>query len=217
MLKAFCSWSGGKESALSLYRAKKEGISIKYLLNMITEDGKHSRSHGLSKGLLKQQAENIGIPILQPCSSWQTYESEFKKAVGQLKMEGIEIGIFGDIDMEEHRVWVERVGSECGIKPILPLWDSRRDKLLKEFIESEFSAIVVSVNTSFLGKEWLGRCVDNKFISDLKGIANVDICGEKGEYHTFVYNGPIFKKPMEIIIRGEILKDNYWFLEIEGK
>lgn len=205
-VKAFCSWSGGKESMLSLYKVQKEGIEVKYLLNMLREDGKYSRSHGLSSKILQMQAENIGIPIIQSKCSWETYEHLFKNAVSQLKEDGVTTGIFGDIDIEEHRSWVERVCKEIGIEPILPLWGSERGDLLREFIGSGFKAIVVAVDASFMGKEWLGRDINNKFVNDLKTMGNIDLCGEKGEYHTFVYDGPIFKKPVEIIHMGEEFK-----------
>ncbi len=216
-VKAFCSWSGGKESMLSLYKVQKEGIEVKYLLNMLREDGKYSRSHGLSSKILQMQAENIGIPIIQSKCSWETYEDIFKNAVSQLKEDGVTAGIFGDIDVEEHRSWVERVCKEIGLEPILPLWGSERGDLLREFIGSGFKAIVVVVDASFMGKEWLGRDINNKFVNDLRAMGNIDLCGEKGEYHTFVYDGPIFKKPAEIIHMGEEFKDNHWFLKIEER
>ena len=189
-MKVFCCWSGGKESAFALYRARNQGIDISYLLNMVSEDGRHCRSHGVSSDLLKKQAESIGIPLVQVKSSWQNYEKEFKKAVSG--MDGIEAGIFGDIDIQEHRDWVERVCKDLEIKPILPLWNEDREGLLRQFINSGFSAVVVSSKIDSL----IGRSIDEKFIKDLKTMDNIDLCGERGEYHTFVFNGPIFKKPV---------------------
>jgi len=225
-MKVFCCFSGGKESCLSLYKAMQiENIKVKYLLNMINEDGKYSRSHGISSNLLKEQASAIGIPIVQRKTTWENYEEKFKKVVSKFKEESnIEIGIFGDIDLQEHRDWIERVCQELKIKPILPLWtppthhpNIEREKLLKEFIKLGFKAIVVSTRANLLGKEWLGRQIDYKFIQDLKNLSNIDLCGEKGEYHTYVFDGPIFKKPVEFITGKTILKDKHWFLEIKKK
>lgn len=191
-MRAFCCWSGGKESALSLYKAKQEGMDVSYLLNMVSEDGKHCRSHGVSSDLLKKQAGCIGIPIIQSRSSWQDYERKFKEAVSNL--DGIEAGIFGDIDLQEHKDWVEGVCKDLGIKSILPLWNENRENLLRQFIKLGFEAVVVASKLDSL----IGRIVDEKFIKDLKTMNNIDLCGEKGEYHTFVFKGPIFKKPVEI-------------------
>ncbi|MFH1823744.1 MAG: diphthine--ammonia ligase [Candidatus Firestonebacteria bacterium] len=215
-MKTFCCWSGGKESALSLYRTiKNKNMKIDCLLNMISEDGKRSRTHGIKSTLLKLQSDIIGIPIIQRKTEWKTYEQEFKKTVSKLKTKGMITGIFGDIDLQEHRDWVERVCKELNIEPILPLWKEKRKKLLKEFIDVGFKAIVVATNSNFLGKKWLGRQIDNNLIKELASLKNIDMCGEKGEYHTFVYDGPIFKKPMKFITGKKILKDNHWFLEIE--
>ncbi|WP_353684572.1 diphthine--ammonia ligase [Thermodesulfovibrio sp. 3907-1M] len=214
ILRAFVSWSGGKDSSLACHRAMKNGIDVVYLVNMLSEQGDFSRSHGLSSQLIKAQAEAIGIPVIQRKTTWESYEEEFKKTLLQLKKQGIDAGVFGDIDLEEHREWVERVCGKTGIKAILPLWNEEREKLLKEFIKSGFKAIVCSTNSSFLGSEWLGREIDFDFIKNLKALENVDLCGEKGEYHTFVYDGPIFKSPIRFSFGKKIRKDKNLFLEI---
>ena len=122
-MKAFVSWSGGKETSLSCYKVmQNQDVKVAYLLNMTSEDGKYSRSHGIGSDLLRAQSEAIEIPIVQRKTSWKTYEEEFKRAVSDLEKDGIEAGVFGDIDLQEHRDWVERVCREIGIKPILPLW-----------------------------------------------------------------------------------------------
>jgi len=172
-MKAFISWSGGKESCLSCYEAmQSKDIEVSYLLNMISEDGRRSRSHGISVGLLRLQSEAMGIPILQIRSSWEDYEKRFKRAVLELKEKGIEAGIFGDIDLEQHRAWVERVCKEMGIKAILPLWGREREDILKEFINLGFEAIVVA--TSF-DKNWLGRKIDKKFLQELETLEEIDL------------------------------------------
>jgi len=213
-MKAFVSWSGGKETSLACYRAMQKGFEIRCLLNMVSEDGEYSRSHGIGADLLRAQAEAIGSPIVQRKTTWNTYEEEFKKAALDLKKEGIEAGVFGDIDVQEHRDWVERVCNEVGINALLPLWKGERVELLKEFIQTGFKAIIVATNSDFLGKEWLGREINGEFIEGLKAIGDVDLCGERGEYHTFVYDGPIFKKSVEFIIGKKVLKDKHWFLEL---
>jgi uncharacterized protein (TIGR00290 family) len=214
ILKAFVSWSGGKDSALACFRAIKKGIKVLYLVNMLGETGKYSRSHGLTAELLKAQASAIGIPIIQKGTNWGNYEEEFKKTISELKKQGITAGVFGDIDVQEHRDWVERVCGEVGIKPILPLWKEEREPLMKELINSGFKAILCSTNASFLGSEWLGREIGFDFLRDLKALGNIDLCGENGEYHTFVYDGPIFKNPVKFSVGKWIQRDKKYFLEV---
>ncbi len=214
-MKAFVSWSGGKETSLACYRAiQDQGNKVVYLLNMVSEDGKHSRSHGLDPRLLRAQAHALGIPIIQKKTTWESYERVFKKTVSELKKEGVKIGIFGDIGLREHRDWIERVGREIGIKPSLPLWKEDRGKLLEDFIQAGFGAIVVATKADLLGREWLGRRIDEEFLEDLKRVSDIDLCGEKGEYHTFVYDGPIFKRPVRFTTGRKVFKDRHWFLEI---
>ncbi|MBT9129747.1 MAG: hypothetical protein DDT42_00006 [candidate division WS2 bacterium] len=212
-IKAFCCWSGGKESSLSFYKARKSGINSTYLLNMVSEDGEYSRSHGIYSDLLRLQAEAIGIPILQRRTTWEDYEEVFKEAVSYLKQERIQAGIFGDIDLQEHRDWVERVCKESNIKSKLPLWKWKREELLEEFIQIGFKAVVVATQSDSLSKEWLGREIDEEFVADLKEM-KVDLCGERGEYHTFVYDGPIFSRPVRFMLGKKIQRGKNHFLEL---
>ncbi len=174
-------------------------------------------SHGLNPGLIAAQAGAIGIPIVQVKTSWDSYEANFKKTVRELKPSGIEGMVFGDIDLQEHRDWVERVCKELGIQPILPLWGLDRQRILNDFINEGFEAIVVTIKADILGDEWLGRKVNKQFLEDLstiKGEIGLDLCGENGEYHTFVTNGPLFKKRIEILSSQKVLRDEYGFLKL---
>jgi uncharacterized protein (TIGR00290 family) len=212
-MKVVASWSGGKESCLACYKAIVDGFDVSYLLNFIDERGERSRSHGLSAELLAAQSKAMGIPILQRKTAWDDYEENFKSAVVQLMESGVKGGVFGDIDLQEHRDWVESVCGELNIEPILPLWKRPREQILGEFIDAGFEAIVVATNANMLGKELLGRKIDYSFINDLHGY-DIDLCGESGEYHTFVIDGPMFKRRIEIIDARKILKNNSWILDI---
>ena len=213
-VKAFVSWSGGKDAALSYYRAMKN-FHITHLLNMVAEDGRISRSHGIRTSVLRLQAEAMELAIVQPRSSWETYEAEFKSALSDLKDKGIEAGIFGDIDLDAHREWVERVSKESGIEAALPLWgEKNRENLIEELIETRFEAVVVAVKKKVLGLEWLGRRIDHDFIRDISKIKGVDISGEGGEYHTFVMSGPIFKKRINILKSEKVSRSQHSFLDI---
>lgn len=214
-IKAFVSWSGGKDAALSYYRAIKQ-YEVTHLLNMTAEDGKRSRSHGVRTGVIHKQAEAMGLILVQPRSSWETYEAEFKKAVSALKQQGIGTGIFGDIDLEEHREWVERVSNDVGIGAVLPIWRGKRESILQEFIEAGFEAIVVATKKDVLGEEWLGRTIDDDFINDISKIEGIDIAGENGEYHTLVLSGPVFERRINIIQSEKILQGEHCFLDISA-
>jgi len=214
---AFCSWSGGKESALALFRAQRSGFAISRLINMVTEDGTHSRTHGLGADLLSLQARALGIPLTQRRTTWNGYEEEFKRVLSLLHAEGILRGVFGDIDMEEHRAWVERVCSDCDVRPSLPLWLEKREDILSEFINEGFKAVIVAVDRHYLDERWIGREIDRAFVDDIRALGgDVDICGEKGEYHTFVYDGPIFQRPVPFEKGGIRSTDEYFFLDVRA-
>ncbi|MDL2124074.1 MAG: diphthine--ammonia ligase [Deltaproteobacteria bacterium] len=213
-VKTFVSWSGGKDAALSYYRVMGD-FHVTHLLNMVAEDGRISRSHGIRTDILRLQAEAMGITIVQPRSSWETYEAEFKKTLSGLKGRGVEVGIFGDIDLEEHREWVKRVSRESGMEAVLPLWgEKKRENLIEELIETGFEAVIVAIKKNVLGPEWLGRRIDYDFVKDISKIKGVDISGEGGEYHTFVVSGPIFKKRINILKSEKITRDRHCFLDI---
>ncbi len=155
-VKAFVSWSGGKDAALSYYRAMKN-FHVTHLLNIVGEDGQISRSHGIRTSVLRLQAEAMDLAIVQPRSSWETYEAEFKKALSGLKDQEVEAGIFGDIDLEEHREWVERVSKESGMEAVLPLWgEKKRENLIEELIETGFEAVVVAIKKKCVGAGMAG-------------------------------------------------------------
>lgn len=218
-LFAISSWSGGKDSCLACYKAMKYGYQIKFLLNFISKEYKRCCFHGIEANLLKSQAESVGIPLIQKEVSpdMEEYEKEFKQAVSEFKLIGIKKMIFGDVYLEEHKSWIERVCMELGIEPILPLWGPSPDKVMEEFIDLGFKAIVVSCKANLFGKEFIGRYIDREFLEKLKE-ARICPCGENGEFHTFVIDGPIFKKEIEITKSQPVLKKGfweYWFLDIK--
>jgi uncharacterized protein (TIGR00290 family) len=213
MARVFVSWSGGKDSCLACYKAMCEGHEVSYLLNMVDKENGRSRSHGVDVRLISAQAEAMSVPILQIPTSWERYEADFKSAASKLKGFGIEAGVFGDINLTEHRGWTERVCKEIGIEPLLPLWGNDAEDLLLEFIDAGFKAIVVAAEADLGGI--LGEEVDIDLVDELKK-RKIDPCGENGEFHTFVIDGPIFKKRIDVTETHRVLRDDRWFLEIEG-
>ncbi len=215
--QVFTSWSGGKDSCFAGYQAIKSGLKVQYLVNMVTEDGQRSWTHGLSPKWLQLQAEALGIPLVQKQSSMASYETDFKDVVFSLRKDGITGGVFGDIDIEEHRDWVERMCRDTGIVPHLPLWRQSQEKILTDFIGSGFEATIVVTKADRLGEEWLGRKIDSDFVKDLNRLrqtTGITLCGEAGEYHTLVVDGPLFNQRLEILATKKVLRDGYWFLDI---
>jgi uncharacterized protein (TIGR00290 family) len=190
-----------------------QGHEVLHLLNFTSEDGDRSRSHGTKASILALQAEAIGIPLIQVKTSWEDYEDNFKTAVKQLKEKGIEGGVFGDMDLEEHREWVERVCGEVGIKALLPLWGMKTEELIEEFLKLKFKAIVI---TTKLQKDFLGRFLDEALTKQMSK-AGCHPCGENGEYHTFVTEGPIFKRMLEVTGGKTTQRDRVWFWEISAE
>jgi uncharacterized protein (TIGR00290 family) len=212
-MRVFCSWSGGKESCLACYKAIQEGHEVASLLTMVTTSGQYTRSHRLSRKLLIAQSQAIGVPLQQKRASWNTYEREFKRAVTVFKREGIAGGVFGDVSLDEHREWVQKVCAEKGIVPLLPLWGTEGKDLLFRFIEAGFEAIVVAVRSDIVDEHWLGTKIDGEFVEQIEK-GGVDVCGENGEYHTLVVDGPIFRKKIAIGETKVVRRDTMAFLQV---
>jgi len=216
-VKAAGLWSGGKDSCFACYKAMSLGHEIPILFNFTNPENKNSLSHGLPAGLIRRQAELAGIPIVQKAMPGETYREEFKVLISAWKEdEGIEGIVFGDIYLKEHKDWIDEVCREADVKPIFPLWGRDTKELILEIVDSGFETIVVAVNADLLNKEWLGCNINKKFIEELK--PEIDPCGEKGEFHTLVVNGPIFRRAIKILEAQPVIKESFgkhWFLDIK--
>jgi uncharacterized protein (TIGR00290 family) len=202
--KAFCSFSGGKDSCLALWKARAEGLDVSTLLVVMDESGERSRSHGLRSALLKRQAASLGARLVTGSAGWKNYEAVFLEILRVLRAEGHEVGVFGDIDLLAHRQWEEAVCAAAGLRAHLPLWQADRGALAREMLQLGFRAVVVCVDSRFLDDSFVGRDYDEKFLADLPD--GVDACGENGEFHTFVHDGPGFATPISFELKG---KDEY--------
>jgi len=212
--KFFCSWSGGKDSCFSLYYALKQGGIPERLMTILIENGERSRSHGLSLNLLKKQSESLNIPRSTYAASWEVYESNFITGLKEIKKSDVNIGVFGDIDIEEHRNWVTKVCDKTNMSAYLPLWKKPRRQIAKEFIDHGFKAIIVAVKyDKLLGKELLGRELSEDLIKMFEK-RGVDPAGENGEYHTLVTGGPIFTNNIEYRLEEKIFFNGYWFQSV---
>jgi uncharacterized protein (TIGR00290 family) len=210
-LKALFNWSGGKDSSLCLYKMlKSKEYDISYLLTTISRQYNRISQHGVRTELLEQQTDSIGIPlyklIMPEFPTMEAYNDLMKQTLAKFKNEDISVSIFGDIFLEDLRKYREEKLAEADFTGVFPLWKMDTKKLVQEFIDLEFKAVIVCVDEKKLDKSFAGREIDEAFLKDLPD--DVDPCGENGEYHSFVYDGPIFKKPVAFT-KGEIVYRQY--------
>lgn len=216
-MKAFVSWSGGKDCLYALHNLyKSQGGTPSEevtLLNMVSEDGEKSRSHGIDTRAVSAQAEALGLPLLQVPIEGK-YEASFKGAIHRLQEEkGVDTGIFGDIYLQVHRDWIERVASEIGIRPLFPLWGRSPAELVRAFVADGFKTRIVAVRKGMPAVPFLGRDVDEAFVEEASHL-RMDLCGEEGEYHTFVYDGPLFRHPVSFKVGEKWEDEKHFFLPV---
>jgi uncharacterized protein (TIGR00290 family) len=202
--KAYLNWSGGKDSALALYHARQEGMPVELLFTSVNAAYNRVTMHGVRRALLEQQAAAIGLPLhtaeLPPEPSMQEYNSIMERSVAQLKKQGFETAIFGDIFLEDLKQYREEELGKQGMSCSFPLWQKDTTQLMEAFFAAGFKAIVVCVNGALLDQSFCGRLLDASFLADLP--PGVDPCGERGEYHSFVFDGPVFRQPVPFATGG---------------
>jgi uncharacterized protein (TIGR00290 family) len=212
--KVIVSWSGGKDSALALYEVlKAKSYEVLELLTTVTEDYDRISIHGVRRVLLEQQARYLGFALeemlIAKGVSDEEYERELLRILARHSASGVFSVVFGDIFLEDVRKYREGILSKVGVKGIFPLWKRDTRQLARAFIDLGFKAVITCVDSNFLGRDYAGRLFDEQFLSDLP--ANVDPCGENGEFHSFVYDGPIFSERVPFI-KGEIaLRENRFY------
>jgi diphthine-ammonia ligase len=212
--KTLCSWSGGKDSCFALMQSIEQGYGPSVLLNILNEEGKISRSHGIPAAILQAQAAAVNLPIHLISSSWKDYEVNFIAALTHLKEQhNITHAVFGDIDLQAHRDWEEKVCAAADLKALLPLWQQDRKELVLKMISSGIKAIIVSCN-ELVGPDFLGRGLDKACMLDLEKIG-VDVCGENGEFHTLVKDCPLFHSKIEVDVLDKVKHQSYWFSTLQ--
>lgn len=207
------SYSGGKDSTLALYKAMQQGTATGLII-MLEEEGKRSRSHGMPPALIHAQAEALQLPVYTIATSWEGYEQAFMTILSQAKEDGANVLVTGDLDVPEHGCWHDRVTKQVGLKLSMPLWEMDHVEVVREFIDTGFKTILVTVNLSLgMREEDLGRELTHCYVDELI-TRGIDPCGEGGEFHTTVLAGPIFSK--EIAVKREaIIRDgDYAFLPL---
>jgi len=197
---ALASFSGGKDSMLAVQRARESGLEVRWLLAMLEETGQRLRSHGVPLALMQAQADALGLELVTAAASWDNYQARFVAQLQALAARGAQVAVFGDIDLQAHRDWEEQVCAQAGLQACLPLWGQARLALVDEFLAQGWHARVVCVDSRFLDDAYCGREFDAEFIASLP--EGIDACGENGEFHTFVFDGPAFSRPVEHRVTG---------------
>ncbi len=213
MDKVLVSWSGGKDSAMALYQLQNSDYEIDALLTTITRDYDRISMHGVRSVLLERQAQSLGIPLekvyISKHATNEEYEAKMKDVMLKYRDRGVVSVVFGDIFLEDVRRYREKNLAKIGMNGIFPLWKKDTRKLAFQFIKLGFKAIVAMVDTKFLDGSFVGREYNEEFLNDLPG--NVDPCGENGEFHSFVYAGPIFQDRVSFKIGRKVLRENRFY------
>lgn len=216
-MKVVASWSGGKDSCYAQYLATQQGHQVMNLFTMMMSEEK-SNFHMIPSAILDVQAEAIGIPLIKKTTSPQNYEKDFKAVLLECKAKGMQGLVTGDIyEVAGHEEgWLGRVCKEVGLTPVKPLWMGDTKQIYLDYLKTGFKATVVRTKLDLLGVDWLGRELDRKFYDEILKLGNVDPCGEGGEYHTVVTDGPTFKKKIEIQeAKKHKLEGGFGYLEIK--
>lgn len=209
-MKSFIGWSGGKDAALALHTVVQEGRKVDALVTSISSDTNRVSMHGVRRELLEQQAAAMGLPLytieLPGMPAMQAYETAVRQKHQALAGAGFTHCIFGDVSLEDLKNYRQNLLAQDGLTSIFPLWQLSGREVVRQFIEAGFKAVVVCVNSAALSKEFCGRHIDESFLADLP--PGVDACGENGEFHTFVFDGPIFSHPI-LFTPGELVFKTY--------
>lgn len=211
MKKAYLNWSSGKDAALALYLLRQANkFNIEKLVTTLNTEVNRISMHGVRRELLEKQALEMDLPLhtisLPGEVSMQQYNRILEQETDLLKKEGFTHSVFGDIFLEDLRKYREAELKKVGLEAVFPLWKMNSLDLMKQFLAAGFKAVTVCVNSKVLGSSFCGRMVDEKFLAELP--EGVDPCGENGEFHTFVFDGPIFNNPIKFKV-GEVVEKFY--------
>lgn len=211
--KFAASYSGGKDSALALYRALQAGMEPVAMITTYNTNMGRSWFHGIPRELLEQVAQSIGIPLILIPTEGQDYEEKFARELIKLRRQGAEACVFGDIDIPSHLKWGQDICREAGLEACFPLWQEPRRALVEEFVDSGFTARITVVDTARLSDRHLGRKLSREVMASIEA-EGADVCGENGEYHSFVSDGPMFSRPVDFRFGEKQLRGRYAVLPL---
>jgi len=197
------SYSCGKDSTLALHKMIEQGNQPVALIVMVNEKVNRSFFHGADYEMLKAYSKVLDIPILITSSAGENYHLSMEESLRKAKAMGAEAACFGDINIEDNRKWEEERCKNAELQAVFPLWQRNREENVYELINLGYCCLIKSINNTLLPKSILGKCLDNEVVEEMRKYG-IDICGENGEYHTLVVDGPIFKEPLSYQT-GELL------------
>jgi len=209
---ALC-WSGGKDSALALHRLRAQGTAVRWLVNLFEQSSGRVRFHGVRAELVQVQAAGLGLQLVQRPVTPEGFEAAFRAALGELRARGCEAVAFGNVHLQEVRAWYEERVRAAGLTHLEPLWGSPPGKLVREFLDLGYGAVVVSVDLRLGKAGWVGAQVDEAFLRSVEE-AGADPCGEFGEYHTFVFSGPAFLRPVRFRMGQLLEREGHRFVDL---
>ena len=215
--RILASWSGGKDSAMALFELIQSGLyDIAALVTTVTEDLDRISMHGVRRVLLEQQAEQLGFPLEQvlisPKADNAQYEARMGRVFARKRDEGVNRVAYGDLFLEDIKKYRESHLASLGMAGLFPLWMKDTTELIHRFIALGFKAIVTCVDSETLDGSFAGSLIDESFLRRLP--SRVDPCGENGEFHTFVFDGPIFKKGVRITAGEVVQRGRFWFRDL---
>jgi uncharacterized protein (TIGR00290 family) len=218
--KILLSWSGGKDSAMSLYEIqKRQDYEIAALLTTVTEGYDRISMHGVRRELLERQADSLGLPLekiyIPRNASNEAYESRMRTILERYLKEGIDSVAFGDIFLEDLRQYREKNLAQIGMKGLFPIWRRDSAELARSFIGLGFKAVVVCLDSEALDQSFAGKVINQEFLGSLP--PRVDPCGENGEFHSFVFDGPIFREKVRYSVGEVVLRDSFWFVDLQAE
>jgi uncharacterized protein (TIGR00290 family) len=213
-MEVVVSWSGGKDSALALWRARARSLRPIALLTMLDETGERSRSHGLPVEVLEAQAAAIGVPLVTASATWDAYTTAFVRALSGLAGPRVRACVFGDIDIEPHRQWCVKAAADAGLEAIHPLWQEPRRALLQELFDAGFHATIVVLREPDLDPATLLGHALTPALVDAIAAAGHDASGETGEYHTVVTAGPIFAASVPMRFGAPERRGDHWAVPV---
>ncbi|MBP1888477.1 uncharacterized protein (TIGR00290 family) [Clostridium moniliforme] len=208
MEKFILSYSCGKDSTLSLYRLIEKGYIPVGLIVTVNKNEDKSWFHGIPSDILDKVSEALSISLIKVNCIGEEYEKAFEEALNKGKAMGARFCAFGDIDIDRHRTWCTDRCNNVNMEAKFPLWQEDREKLTKEFIDNGFKSIIKCCNDTELDESYLGKVLTHSLVEKIKK-TGADPCGENGEYHTFVYDGPIFKNEIGFKIGEKFKNNNY--------
>jgi uncharacterized protein (TIGR00290 family) len=211
------SWSGGKDSCLALYEIQKsKQYQVTALLTTMTRDYDRISMHGVRRVLLERQAASLGLPLRQVLiakgATNQEYEAKLLESVAVYNHPRIDSIVFGDLFLEDIKNYRDQFLARHNLKGIYPVWLRDTGEFIREFIALGFKGVITCVNSEVLDPVFAGMMIDEKFLAALP--AHIDPCGENGEFHTFVYDGPNFKEPVSLSVGERVQRDGFWFCDL---